>query len=264
MDYWHEIVKRYDAPESNGSRSKDHGTFSQKNTVILLIYLAFGTDYPSGIAKYFSELRDREQLVNDCPSGTAIAKYFSELKDREKPVKVCPGVLMISSKISSLLKRMERDKLVNLGNSVSVRAGIRSYYVLNPQILQAPTKDSNYLKCDGSLFMIPPGPVEGFLGWLTLKQAGTIDKGKQEQLDKQVRQERHKRADIIFDRLFHGEKIDYLEFLSFIKAEAKEWESQRKSGNELPVLSNAISDYIRELDSIHRDEILREWDSCVD
>ncbi|MGD0952202.1 MAG: hypothetical protein ABR985_07385 [Methanotrichaceae archaeon] len=241
MDYWHKIVERYDASESNGSRSKDHGTFSQKISVILLIYLAFGTDYSSGIAEYFNELSDCEQ-----------------------PEKICPGVSKIPSKISSVLKQMEKDKLLTLAKKVSVRAGARSYYELNPQIIQSPSSDSPYLKCDGSPFMIPTETIAGFLDWLALKQAGTIDKGKQKQLDDQVRRERHERADGIFEQLFRSEKVDYLKFLFFIEAEAKEWDSQRRASNKQSALSSSVSDYIREMDNIHRDEILREWESCVD
>jgi len=132
MDYWHEIVKSYDGSKSNGSRNKDHGTLSQKIAIVLLTYLAFGTDYSVGITKYFIELRNRE-----------IEKH-------------CPSVLMQPNKISSVLKKMNEDKLVTLSKKVSVGAGTRSYYVLNPQIIQSPIRDSTtYIKCDGSPFKIP-------------------------------------------------------------------------------------------------------------
>jgi hypothetical protein len=223
MDYWHDIIKNYGALNSNGSRSNDHGTQSQKTSVILLIYLAFGTDYPSGIAKYFSELKDSEQLVKNCPR-----------------------VLTNSNKVSSVLKQMREDKLVNDPKIVRGKATPRYYYALNSQILQSPIRDSTtYITHDGSPFTIPLETVKGFLEWLALEQAGTTE----ERTDGQLRQKRHELADRIFERLFISEPFDYFRFLDFIKDEAEKWESLIKTSNQQPALSKLISDYISEIDN---------------
>jgi hypothetical protein len=235
MDYWYDIIENHDPPKIKGSKSKDHGTFSQKVSVILLIYLAFGADYSSGIAEYFSELKDR--------------MYH------------CPSVLMSGGKISSVLKRMNEEKLVVLLKKVSIGANARYYYVLNPQILQSPIRDSTtYIKHNGFPFKIPPETIESFLGWLALKQAGIIDKGRQEQLDKQVRQARQRQADrILVDGSINSKMVDYCDFLSFIEAEARKWDLQRGPSNQQPALGDLIHDYIFEMK-----KSLWEWESCVD
>ncbi len=213
MDYWHEIVEHYGFNNSDGTRSKDHGTITPKTSVIILIYLAFGTDYPTGIAEYFSELRDREIE------------------------KLCPRVLTNSNKVASVLKQMAKDELVTFVNEVSVGAGCRKYYEINPQILQSPTRDSTtYAKRDGSPLIIPPETIAEFLGWMALENAGTADEMEEEQL----RQERHKRMDGIFELWFRSETINYITFLLVIANE---------SANQQPALSKLIFDYIQEIRS---------------
>lgn len=222
MDYWHEIIKNYGAYSCNGSRSNDHGTKSQKTSVILLIYLALGVDYPSGIAKYFSELRDSETVKN------------------------CPRLLTNSNKVSSVLKQMLKDKLLNDPKIVKGKAAPRCYYTLNSQILQSPIRDSTtYITHNGSSFTIPLETVKGFLEWMALEQAGTTV----ERTDELLRQKRHKRADKVFERLFLSEPVDYFRFLDFIKDEAEKWELQIKKSNPQPALSKLISDYINEIDN---------------
>jgi hypothetical protein len=224
MAYWHEIVKNYGTHDSDGSRRKDHGTITPKTSVILLIYLAFGTDYPSGIAEFFCELREGE-----------IEKH-------------CPRVLTNSNKIAAVLKQMSEDKLLNDPKKVRGSAAPRYYYALNPQILQSPIKDStSYIKRDGCPFKIPLGTIEDALGWMTLKQAGIM--GYEERL----RQERHERVDRIFEELFLREMVDYLEFLFFIEAKARKWDLQRDSSNQKQALSDIILDYIREIDESGRE-----------
>jgi hypothetical protein len=219
MDSWYDIVRSYDDP-----KSKDHGTLSQKNACFLLIYLAFGADYSGGIAKYFSESLD---IMKDCPR-----------------------ILTNGNKIGSVLKRMNQDKLVTLLKEVTIKAGTRKYYILNPEIIQSPIKDSTtYIKRDGSPFKIPLVTIEGFLGWLGLKEAGIIDKENQEQFDEQARHERHKLANIIFRALFFSGPVDYFRFLDFIKDEAKKWDLQREASIQQPPLNNLISDYVSEIDS---------------
>jgi hypothetical protein len=218
MDYWHEIVESYDDPKNNGIRGKDHGTFSRKTSAMLLIYLALGTDYSTGIAKYFCEL------------------------DSEKPENHRPSVLTNASKISSMLKRMNEDKLVILSKKVSVGAAPRSYYALNPRILQSPIRDSTiYIKRNGSPFTIPLETIEGFLGWLALNQAGTTDKMQKEQL----RQKRHEQADEIFESLFDSHRVNYYDFLFFIKAEARRRDLQSVTNDQQPALNNLVLDYIK-------------------
>jgi len=218
MDYWYDIIENYDPTKIKGSESKDHGTFSQKATVILLIYLAFGTDYPTGIAEYFNELKDR--LFN------------------------CPSVLTNANKIGSVLKRMNDDKLVILLKKVSVGAAPRLYYVINPQILKSPIRDSaTYIKRDGSPFKIPLDTIEDFLKWLAMEQAGTTDM-RQEEL---LRQERHERTDEILSSLLDPIITpNYFAFLFLIEAEAALWDLQRESRNQQPILDSLIIDYIHE------------------
>jgi len=221
MAYWHEIVKNYGAHDSDGSRGKDHGTITPKTSVILLIYLSFGTDYPSGIADYFSELRDGEIEMH------------------------CPRVFTNSNKISSVLKQMNEDKLVTDPKIVKGRAAPRSYYTLNPQVLESPMRDSiTYTNHFGSPFEIPPETIEGFLKWLALMNGGTTDKRG----EKQVRQERHECADEIFEGLFRSKEVDYASFLDFIRDKAERWDLSRKTSNQQSTLSDLISGYITEID----------------
>jgi len=114
MDYWYDIIENYDPHKIKGSKSKDHGTLSQKSAVILLTYLVFGADYPSGIAEYFIELEERGYQ--------------------------CSSILTNTNKIGSVLKRMKQDKLVILLKEETVKAGTRKYYVLNLQILHSPIR----------------------------------------------------------------------------------------------------------------------------
>jgi hypothetical protein len=139
---------------------------------------------------------------------------------------------------------MKEDKLLVLTKKVSVGAGTRSYYALNPQIIQSPTRDSIYhRKGDGSAFNIPLDIIEDFLAWLYLENAGTIDYSKEEQL----RQERHERADEILKALFtRWSEPDYFAFLFLIEAEAALWDLQRESINQQPILDSLIIDYIQE------------------
>jgi hypothetical protein len=140
MNYWHEIVKSYDDPRISGSRRKDHGTLSQRIAVTLLMYLSFGTDYSVGIAKYFSDLSNRN-----------LGKHY-------------PKILTNSMKISSLLKKMREDKLILPSKKLSVRAAPRLYYVLNPRIIQTLVREGTYLKHDGTVFEIDLSVIKYLLG----------------------------------------------------------------------------------------------------
>jgi hypothetical protein len=208
MVSWYELVKNYDDPKNGDLKSKDHGTFSQKIAVILLIYLAFGKDYPTGIAKYFIELSNKGKL----------GKYY-------------PGALMYSAKISSVLKRMEKDNLVILSERVSVGAGIRLYYELNPKIIQSPVKDSNSLRPGGSIFEIPLTMVEQLLAWKDWKYEGS----------KAVCEK-----DEFFKVVVYPDDIDYFFFMEFIRAKAFHQEVEIQNGDynhRTSLLENLLMDY---------------------
>jgi len=93
MKYWHEIVKSYDSPKSN-----DHGRLSERTSVLLLVWLAFGKDYASGISDYFTSSAKRTQYVDTYPK-----------------------ILGHPSKIGAVLKRMKEDKLVfSFQNNIAI------------------------------------------------------------------------------------------------------------------------------------------------
>ena len=136
MNYWYDIVKSYDNPKSKDPKKKDDGTYSQFSVVTLLIYLAFGSDYPYNMAKYFQNI-----------SNPAIKKKRS-------------SVLRHESKIGTLLNKMEADGLVT-----STRTERRKFYKLNPRIIQFPAMAETYVKTDGSAFEIPLDKIDGLLAW---------------------------------------------------------------------------------------------------
>jgi hypothetical protein len=55
-------------------------------------------------------------------------------------------------------------------------------------------------------------------------------------------QERHNRADELFEELFISETVDYFTFMLLIDDEARKWDLQRESSN----LNKLISNYIHE------------------
>jgi hypothetical protein len=221
MDYWHEIIKYDHFIGERKHRGKDHGTFSEQTSTFLLIYLSFGTDYSTGIAEYFWEL------------------WYSEQKKLD-----FPHVLMEPSKISSILKRMKEDKFVIIWKEGSEGAGLRKYYKINPQIFQSPIRDSaTYIMHDGSSLDIPIEKINKFIEWHALKEEGATQK----QRERQLRQERHNRADDIFKGLFQLISIRYGDFLSFIAAEARKWRLETDT-NQLPALDTQILGYINEFD----------------
>jgi hypothetical protein len=234
MKLWHDIVGGYnDSIESKGPRTKDHGTFSEKITVILLMYLAFGADYSTNIAKFFTELAEREQFE----------RGFSR-------------VLTQPNKISSVLKRMNDDKLVILSKKASFRAGKRSYYALNPQIIQSPASDEIYLGSGGSPLSIPLEIIEDFLRWMDTSQTGKLDMMP----DEELRQKRHESADEILRELIISSAADYFRFLTFFGIKARKWVSMGLCDHQ-PTLSALIKWYINELDPIARTIRIREIDS---
>lgn len=231
MDNWFDIIENYDLKKE---KSRDHEGYSQKSAVLLLMYLAFGADYPHSIAKYFAELEIRPYT--------------------------CPSILKNSNKISSMLKKMHNDGLIVLLKQVTVKAGTRKYYALDPQILQSPIRNSTmYIKRDGSSLSISLEIIKNFLDRLSLNKSVLIPEQNQEQFDEQLREARHKRADLILsNELMYNKKADFVDFLSLIKDEAIRDDSANETKSHHN-LGNLIHEYIFEI----RNEI-REWESCID
>lgn len=222
MDYWHEIVKRYDEPKSIDQVKRDDGSYSQSSVVILLIYLVYGEDHAYNIMQYF-----KEQYCKYLALDVKIP-FRSNLRNR---------------KIYTLLKRMHTDGLVTVTQK-KTSVNPRKIYSINPRILQSPIKSGTHFKRDGSIFEIPPETIEDFLEWLSLKHAGTTDRKQKEQL---LQGRRHE-AERIFKAIFRsGDEVDYLTFLMFILTEARDWYSLRESNNPRPTLDRLISYYIYEI-----------------
>lgn len=221
MDFWHEIVDDY-----NYLGKKDHGMLSEKTAVILLIYLTFGPDYPSGITQFFKEL-----------SST---RWFG---------RKLSTTLLHPNKVSSVLKKMRDDGLVLLLlKKAGTGAAPRLYYALDPQIIQRPIKTCDEISVYP--IEIPIDKIETFLKWMALD---TITNAL---LEEQMRQERHKRADLFIKRVIYRKTPDYHhQFLSFLKEKAQNWESETSPNNQHPFLSEMISHYIFELDAYADDEI---------
>jgi hypothetical protein len=218
MEYWHEIVKRFDDPKSIEPNKRDDGTYSQSSVVILLIYLTFGECHPYSIAKHFR-------------------KYPLKLKENKN----C-STNLTTSKVGTLLNKMKEYGLVTVTENKK-RVKSKKTYSINSQILRSPIKDGTCFNRDGSIFEIPIETIEDFLGWLALKQEGTMDKKE----EKQLRQGRRHQADRIIQIILNfSESVDYLAFLLFVQAEARDWYSLRELNNKHPTLNTLISHYIHE------------------
>jgi hypothetical protein len=199
MEFWHDLVFEYNDPGRGNDRANDHGTLSEASAVILLMHLVYGPDYP-----------------------TNIAKFFQELDKKRPPEKKIPQVLIYPSKISSVLKRMKEDKLVILQKEVSVGAGKRSYYALNPKIIQSPAVDDIYYKTDDGLpLSIPLEHIGKFLNWMDMSQKGNIIKQQEEQ----VRQKRHERSDEIIEFLIDQAPCYFL-FMFLLEIKARKWDAR--------------------------------------
>jgi hypothetical protein len=243
MDSWYDIVKSYDDPKGKNPTKKDDGTYSQSSVVILLIYLTFGDDYPYNIAKYFNRL-----LHEPFNPDLKIPPYSSNLR---------------TAKVGTLLNQMNEDDLVTLIKK-KVKGRLTKYYSINPRILQSPIQSETYFKPDGSLFKIPSETIEDLLGWLALKETGNGDNEQGEKL----RQGRRNQAErIIRVILFNSKSVDYLSYLLFIQAEARNWYSLKELNNRQPSLNALMSDYIHGVDKASGDyyngKLLMELDIAV-
>jgi hypothetical protein len=141
MDYWYELVKSYDDYKNKDPTKRDDGTYSQFSVVMLLIYLAFGKDYSTHIATYFSELKDT---------------WLKKIKRS--------SVLRHKTRIGTLLKKMVEDELVI---AIPKESGRENYYEINPKIIQSTVRDGTDSRRDVSTFEIPREMVERFLLWST-------------------------------------------------------------------------------------------------
>jgi hypothetical protein len=144
MDYWHEIVERYD---SMALGKKNDGTYSQSSVVILLIYLTFGSDHPYNIMKFFKKSYRPIDPRAEIP-------YLSSLN---------------SPKIYTMLLKMEEDGLVTVAQN-KARVNPKKTYSINPRVIQSPVRDGVYIKHDGSTFEIPLELIEQFLPWRDLQR----------------------------------------------------------------------------------------------
>ena len=93
MDYWYEIVKRYDDHNSIDPNRRNDGIYSQSSVVILLIYLAFGEDHPYHIQNFQKIYFDQDDKI----------PYSSNLR---------------TSKVGTLLNKMKEDELVTVTEKV--------------------------------------------------------------------------------------------------------------------------------------------------
>lgn len=193
-----------------------------------MTYLAFGQDYSTNIAKFFTELALRKQLGGDFPR-----------------------ILTQPNKISSVLKRMNDDKLIILSKRVSYDAGKRSYYELNPQIIQPPCKEEINQGNDDSSLIIPIEMIKEFLRWMDTSQT-----------DEVLRQKRHERADEILRELIISPHADYSRFITFIGVNARKW-ARMGLCNYHPTLSELIKMNIREFDPIACGIRIQEIDEFI-
>lgn len=145
MDYWHEIVRKYDKHGSIAPNKRNDATYSQSSVVILLLYLTFGSDHPYNIMNYF---KDPYIPINP----DAKVPYSSNLN---------------TTKIYTLLKKMEEDQLVTITQH-KVGLKVKKVYSINLQVIQSPIRGGGYVKDDGSPFEIPLEIIKQFLPWRDL------------------------------------------------------------------------------------------------
>jgi len=159
MEYWHDILKRYDDPESNDPGKKNHGVYSQSSAVILLLYLAFGEDYGYNIMNYF-----KNNLMN---YNHAYFCKESEEMEYEPRTKRYPSNLT-ERKVYTLLIRMKKDELVIARDGIGERKPA-IIYSINPLLLHSLTKGEPYLRDGSSSPKIPLVIVNKILPLRNLK-----------------------------------------------------------------------------------------------
>jgi hypothetical protein len=187
MDYWHEVVESYDKPEIKDPKQKNDGTYSKQSVIILLMYLAFGKDYPYHIANFFYDLSVKK-------------------KNNLKTFGI--GTLKHTGKIGTLLNKMKEDELVvSVADDETTRKDKpRKYYKINPRIIQSPVITGMYITSKGTQFEIPLKLIETFLEWM--------NKYHKEKSDKQNEEERKK---AFMENFLNFEAAkDYIDFLTFL------------------------------------------------
>jgi hypothetical protein len=220
MKYWCDIISKHNPEKIAGAKNKDHGTFSEKSVVALLIYLANGPDFANNISQ-----------------------YFVELSNSIYPEESCPSALKYPGKVSSILKRMEDEELAILVAKKSAKAGVRKYYKINPKILQSPIKDEACLKPDGSIFQIPLDSIERLLECMSIDHEIMSDNIQDIQEEKS-RIKRHKRLDEFFETFLSNGFFDFKCFLNFIKFAAIACNSLGDSNILQPELVEQLICYI--------------------
>ncbi len=214
MEYWHEIVSKYDDIKSLYRMTKNTGDYSQSSVIILLIYLTFGSDYRYNIMKFFKEpYRPIDPNI--------IIPYSRNLN---------------TPKIYILLKRMEEDELV----TVTEKEGSinpQKFYSINPQIVQSPIKGGGYIKGDGSTFEIPLEMIERFLPWRDLEW--------EEHKDLSGR-------DRFFSHVVYPNTIDFFFFIEILGLMAKHqnWDIESNRGRlvEPCPFEKLLKEYYDEID----------------
>lgn len=238
MEFWHDLVSEYNDFGVGKYRATDHGTFSESATVILLMHLAFGSDYPTNIAKFFSEFHNK-----GFKGLNKLEDRINEKNEEAHLERKIPSALMYPSKVSSILKRMNDDELIILKEEISAGAGRRSYYALNPKIIHSPAVDETYFKKRNDLPTVSIETIEKFLDWMDTSQREKIDKSKEEE----QRKKRHERSDDILSVLINY-GCYYFMFLFLLEIKARKWEQRIHWSDRQTVLSKHIHVYIHEFD----------------
>ena len=218
MDYWYEIVKRYDDHNSIDPNRRDDGIYSQSSVVILLIYLAFGEDHPYHIAKYFEKIYfDQDDKI----------PYSSNLR---------------TSKVGTLLNKMKEDELVTVTEKV-VKGKPTKIYSINPRVIQSPIRDGTYIKRDGSTFEIPLEMVEHLLAWKDWKYEESKRVCDRDEFFKIVDFPVYE-SDKLSKIVDYTAAVNYFRFLEFLETKAayRDWELRKPS-----YLENLLRDYYDEI-----------------
>lgn len=211
MDYWHEIVRRYDGIDP---KKKSDGAYSQSSAIIILLYLSFGPDHPYNIMKFF-----KNPYI---PIFTDISiPYSSNLN---------------GTKIYTLLNKMKDDQLVIATRDCTSRLVRKRIFSINPRVIQSPIREGIHIKQDGSTFEIPKEMIEKFLPWRDLKWSEL---------------EPWSGRDNFFSRVVYNGNIDFYFFLELISIMAEDRISdlrERKISHQSCSFPELLKEYIKELE----------------
>jgi hypothetical protein len=216
MNYWYEIVGRYDTLGSKNLERKNDGTYSQSSVVILLIYLTFGEDHSYNIARFF-----REITYKPCGSDIGIP-YSSNLK---------------TEKVGTLLNAMKKDGLVTVREHKVKGKNVKSYSI-NPQIIRSPVRDGTYFNKKGSPFEIPLEIIEKYLPWRD---------SQQEEFRKILGR------DGTFNSMIFPDKIDFFFFMKILLKKAQDLYLELRSDKEYYVEARSFEKQLEDYDCEIRD-----------